>query len=101
MRTRSSISRSLPPPHTVSGRTARSIKEIAILFRQMRFGCAYIESDTETRAVPNVDESALHNRVGQALDDVIPPFRLAKGVLERNVVLRQRGGHMHVGSDTD
>ncbi len=67
----------------------------------MRFRSSCTERHTQTRSVPDVDEALLHDRIGQAFDDVVPPLGLAERVLERDVVLRQRGGHMNVGGESD
>ena len=43
----------------------------------------------------------LDDRIRQAFDDVVPPLGLAEWILERDVVLRQGGGHVNVGGETD
>ena len=76
-------------------------RRTAILFRQTRFGRGYLEGDAQAGAVPDVDKAFLDDRIRQAFDDVVPPLRLAERVLEGDVVLRQRGGHVHVGGEAD
>src|SRR5271157_2919266 len=68
-----------------------SVKEVTILVRQARFSRLGLERDAETRAVPNVDEALFHDRVGQAVDNVVPPLGLADRIFEADVVLRQHG----------
>src|SRR5205823_4211443 len=86
-----------PTEATVRVPIASSIEETTILFRQVRFSGRDIERDPETRPVPNIDESLFDDGVRQALDNVVPPFRLPQRILERDVVLRQRGRHVNVG----
>src|ERR1019366_5174835 len=78
-----------------------SVEEAAILFREARLGCLHTEGHTEARAVPDIDEALLHDRVRQPVDDVIPPLRLAHRILERNIVLRQGGRQMHMRGQPD
>ena len=42
-----------------------------------------------------------HDRVRQALDNVIPPLRLAHRILEGDVVLRQGGRHLNMRGEPD
>src|SRR5580704_12489133 len=75
------------------------VEEVAILFREVRLSLLDSESETETRSVPNVDEAVFDHWIRQAIHDVIPPFRLALGIFERDVVLRHSRAHMDLGSD--
>ncbi len=81
--------------------TSPQSKKVAILFRQVRFGWLYVESDAKTGLVPNVDEAVFDHWIRQAIHDVIPPFGVALRILERDVVLRQHGAHMHLRSDAE
>ncbi len=67
----------------------------------MCFGGGNIERDAETGAIPNVDKAFFHDGVGEAVDNLIPPVWLANGIFERDVVLRQRGGQVHMGGEAD
>ena len=77
------------------------VEEVAILFREVRLGLLDSESETETRSVPNVDEAVFDHRIRQAIHDVIPPFGLALGIFESDVVLRQRRAHVHLRGDAE
>jgi len=74
------------------------IEEVAILFRQMRLGL--LNSEVIPRpGLSQTSMSRFDNRIRQAINDVIPPFRLAFRVFESNIVLRKRGPHMHLRGD--
>jgi hypothetical protein len=77
------------------------VEEVAIFFREVRLGLLDSEGETETRSVPNVDEAVFDHGIRQAIHDVIPPFGLALGIFESDVVLRQRRAHMHLRSDAE
>src|ERR1700733_10014103 len=85
----------------LNSRDRSLVEEVAILFREVRLGLLDSESEPETRSVPNVDEAVFDNWVGQAIHDVIPPFGLALGVFESNVVLRQGRAHVYLRSDAE
>ena len=70
---------------------AKSIEEAGVLFREVAPRLCGDDVDAHPRAVPDVDEAVLHDRVGQALDDVVPPGRVADRVLEGDEVVRQGG----------
>src|SRR5580704_11904782 len=65
------------------------VEEVTILVCQVRFRGLDIEDHTETGPVPDVDKTMFDDRVRQAFDNVVPPIRLAKRILEGDVVLRQ------------
>src|ERR1700722_12571401 len=51
------------PSRATAAMTKGSIKEVTILVRQVGFRCGHIEGDTQTRTVPNLDESTLDDGV--------------------------------------
>ena len=80
---------------------AELIEEVTIFVRQMRLRCRHIERHAQTGPIPNVNETAFHNRVGQPVHNLVPPVRLTHWILERNVVLRQGGRQMDVRGEPD
>jgi Bacterial extracellular solute-binding proteins, family 5 Middle len=80
---------------------ARLNRRIAIAFRKIGIRLLHVELDAQARRVPYLNESILHDRVGQSLQDVEPPFRLAVRQFARDVVLRQRGADLNQGGQSD
>src|SRR5579863_1343612 len=67
----------------------------------MPSSCGDVEFDPHSRAVPNVDEPVLDNRVGQPVDDVVPPGRVTNRVLESDVICGQRCTNLDEGGQAE
>src|SRR5271163_891061 len=73
-----------------------SVKKLTILIREMSFGCLHTEVYPNPRPVPNLDEPSFDDRVGEPIDNVIPPVRLSERILKGDVILRQCRRHLNV-----
>src|SRR4051812_37043468 len=67
-----------------------SREEVAIFLRQVGACRLHIELYTHAGAVPDLNETVLDDGVRQPFHDIVPPAWLAGGVLEGDVVARQR-----------
>src|SRR5271165_526240 len=76
-------SRESKPGCLVPAGYSPSVEKPGVFLPQVLFRRLDDEVDADPRAIPDVDEAVLDDRVGQAFDNVVPPGRIDPGVLER------------------
>ena len=60
-----------------------------------------VELHAHAGPVPDVDEAVLDDRIGQAVDDLVPPVWTADRIFEGDVVLRQGGRDLDQGGQAE
>ena len=67
----------------------------------MGAGAFGVELDAHAGAVPDLDLAVAHDRVGQAVDDVVPPGGITRGVFEGYEIAGQRGADLDQGGEAE
>ena len=63
--------------------------------------CLFIKFDTHSGLVPDIYETVTDDWVGKTFNNVVPPLRTSRRILEGDVVFRQGRRNLNEGRKTD
>ena len=75
--------------------TAYATQEILIAFRKVLAGSLHVKINPQPWLIPHGYRAFLDNRIGQPLDDLVPPLGSPHRIFKGNIILGQGCAHLY------